>query len=193
MTVQRKRLIASKILTSLVVISMFISVGNSNAIFDILGFILMVTAGVGRIWASAYISGFKSGKVVKDGPYSIMRNPLYFFSFLGFVGAGLTFGSIVLTIMLIGTFMITHIPTILSEEKKLEGLFGDEYRKYIKSVPRFFPNFSKFYNPEEIQFYPKKFTKTLIEATYLIFGYGAVKLILWLHEIGVLPTLWINF
>ncbi len=48
---------------------------------DIIGFVFIVMAGVGRIWSSAYISGFKNGKVVKDGAYSLMRNPLYFFSF----------------------------------------------------------------------------------------------------------------
>ena len=154
---------------------------------------LMVMDRVGRIWAAAYIAGFKSGKVVKDGPYSMMRNPLYFFSFLGFVGAGLAFGSILLALLLIATFMITHWPTILAEEEKLKGIFGEEYMQYFNSVPRFFPDFSKFYNPEEIQFHPRKFTKTLIEATYLIFSYGLIKLIVWLHEVQILPNMFTLF
>jgi len=47
---------------------------------DIIGFTLIVLSGVGRIWSSAYIAGLKSKRVISYGPYSIMRNPLYFFS-----------------------------------------------------------------------------------------------------------------
>ena len=186
---QKKRLIAARVLGALILGLTFISVGNPNIFFDIIGFTFIVMAGVGRIWAAAYISGFKSGKVVKIGPYSMMRNPLYFFSFLGFIGIGLVFGSIILAAMLIAVFMITHWPTILAEEAMLRKLFGKEYDAYFDATPRFFPKFSLFENPEVIEFYPVKFTKTLVEATYLIFSYGAVKLLLWLHTIEILPNL----
>jgi protein-S-isoprenylcysteine O-methyltransferase Ste14 len=186
---QKKRLIGAKILTFFVIVLMFVSNTHTNILMDVIGFLLIVLAGVGRIWSSAYISGFKSGKVVKDGPYSMMRNPLYFFSFLGFIGVGLVFGSLLISFLLVVIFLITHLPTIKYEEKKLEELFGDEYREYFKTTPRFFPNISQFSNPEVIEFYPRKFTKTLVEATYLIFSYGLVKLLVWAHENEVLPNL----
>ena len=189
MNVQKKRLLNSKVLGGLVFILAMVSTGQPNIYFDIIGFIFIVLAGVGRIWAAAYISGFKSGKVIKDGPYSMMRNPLYFFSFLGFAGIGLVFGSIILSFLLIAIFLITHWKTILSEEQKLLGIFGKEYDDYCNNTPRFFPKFSLFQNPKVIEFYPRKFTKTLIEATYLIFSYGFVKLIIWFHAIGILPSL----
>ena len=189
MDVQKRRLFSSKILGGLVFVLAMVSVGHPNILFDIIGFIFIVLAGVGRIWAAAYISGFKSGKVIKDGPYSMMRNPLYFFSFLGFAGIGLVFGSFIISILLIAIFLITHWRTILSEEQKLRGIFGKEYDEYFNSTPRFFPKFSLFQNPEVIEFYPIKFTKTLIEATYLIFSYGFIKLIIWLHEVNILPNL----
>ncbi len=189
MDVQKRRLLSSKILGGLVFVLAMVSVGHPNILFDIIGFIFIVLAGVGRIWAAAYISGFKSGKVIKDGPYSMMRNPLYFFSFLGFAGIGLVFGSFIISILLIAIFLITHWRTILSEEQKLRGIFGKEYDEYFNNTPRFFPKFSLFQNPEVIEFYPIKFTKTLIEATYLIFSYGFIKLIIWLHDVDILPNL----
>ncbi len=189
MDTQQKRLFMSRVLSSLIFLLVIISIGNPNIYFDIVGFVFIVIAGVGRIWAAAYISGFKSGKVINIGPYSIVRNPLYFFSLMGFIGIGLVFGSFILSFLLIAVFMITHLPTILAEEKKLQGLFGKEYEDYFNSTPRLCPKFSQFNNPEVIEFYPRKFTKTLIEATYLIFTYGIVKLIVWLHEIEILPNI----
>jgi len=187
--IQKKRLIGAKILGVLVFILITLSTGEPNIYMDILGFSLLVMAGVGRIWSSAYISGFKSGKVVKDGPYSMMRNPLYFFSFLGFIGVGVVFGSWIISLLLLGVFLITHLPIIRYEEKRLGELFGKEYQEYLDKTPRFFPNFSLFSNPKVIEFYPRKFTKTLIEATYIIFSYGLIKLIIWLHTVDILPNL----
>jgi len=189
MDIQRKRLVGAKILGGLTLILMLISYPKYNTLMDIVGFILIVISGVGRIWASAYISGLKSKKVIDYGPYSITRNPLYFFSLLGFIGAGLVFGSLIITSLLILTFAITHIPIILYEEEKLIELFGDEYREYIKRVPRFFPNISNLKNPKEAIFRPNQFSKSLRDATLIIFSYGVVKLIVWLHLEGILPNI----
>jgi protein-S-isoprenylcysteine O-methyltransferase Ste14 len=189
MDIQRKRLLGAKILGGIIVILMLISNPKPNIVMDILGFILIVLSGMGRTWSLAYIAGLKSKKVISYGPYSITRNPLYFFSFLGFVGAGLVFGSLSITLLLILTFAITHIPIILYEEKKLTGIFGDEFREYIKRVPRFFPKLSLFENPKVAQFHPKQFTKSIIEATYIILSYGVIKFIVWLHEVDILPNI----
>lgn len=186
---QKQRLYIARVLSILIFILTLVSVGKPHIIADIIGFMLIVIGGVGRIWSAAYISGFKSGKVVNIGPYSVVRNPLYFFSLTGFIGVGLVFGSIILTLLLVFVFFVSHWSTIIFEENKLRGLFGKDYEDYYNATPRLLPKFSQFYNPETIEFYPIKFTKTLVEATYLIFSYGAVKLIIWLHEIEFLPNL----
>jgi len=189
MTVQQKRLYASRGLNILVLVLMAISVGNNNLLFEILGLIFIVAGAMGRVWSATYISGFKSGKVVKDGPYSMMRNPLYFFSSLIFIGVGLSFGSFVIMAMLLLVFYITHWPTILAEETKLRGIFGAEYDEYFNSVPRFLPKFSLYHNPEEIPFHPRKFTKTLVEAIFLIFTFIIIKVIVYMHTTGTLPNI----
>jgi protein-S-isoprenylcysteine O-methyltransferase Ste14 len=53
------------------------------------GVILLAIASFGRIWCSLYIGGFKTNSLISGGPYSLCRNPLYFFSFLGGIGIGL--------------------------------------------------------------------------------------------------------
>src|SRR5580704_15985945 len=46
------------------------------------GWLLFLTGGVFRLWATLHIGGRKGRIVVDDGPYSLTRNPLYFGIFL---------------------------------------------------------------------------------------------------------------
>ena len=52
----------------------------------ILGYALIIGAALGRIWCNIYITGRKDKELCTDGPYSLCRNPLYLFSFIGVVG-----------------------------------------------------------------------------------------------------------
>lgn len=54
---------------------------------ELTGYLLLIAAALGRIWAFAYIGGRKNRELCQKGPYALTRNPLYFFSFLGVVGA----------------------------------------------------------------------------------------------------------
>lgn len=103
------------------------------------GLLLLVASAGGRIWAGAYLIGRKNRSLVAEGPFSTTRNPLYFFSFLGFVGAGLSFGSLSLAALFALAFVVVHWPAIKAEERRLQHLFGDPYREYRARVPLFFP------------------------------------------------------
>lgn len=150
------------------------------------GFVLLVMSGIGRIWASAYIAGNKKKRVVQEGPYSICRNPLYFFSFLGFIGAGLAFGSLLIAGLLTLVFFLTHWPAIIREENYLRNSFGQEFKAFQASTPRFFPTFGNFRNPEQVTFNPRKFNKAVLEASLIIFAFG---LIVIAHNQSLLPVL----
>ena len=52
----------------------------------LMGWLFVGVGAMGRIWYSIYISGYKNNKLVMEGPYSLCRNPLYLFSYLGGVG-----------------------------------------------------------------------------------------------------------
>ena len=47
--------------------------------FSVIGFILLIFGCFGRIWASLYIEGNKTKNLITNGPFMMVRNPLYFF------------------------------------------------------------------------------------------------------------------
>lgn len=63
-------------------------------IVEVAGLLLIVLCFVGRLWCILYIGARKNEELVTVGPYSLCRNPLYFFSTVGAVGIGLAFGSL---------------------------------------------------------------------------------------------------
>ena len=95
--------------------------------------------GLLRLWAIVYIGGRKGNEVVSKGPYACCRNPLY----LGSLLVGLSFAfftrsaSVFVAILVLSTLYLSLVVT--SEEKQLEGLFGQAWRDYVAGVPRLFP------------------------------------------------------
>ena len=83
------------------------------------GLILVGVGTLGRVWASMYISGYKDKDLVTEGAYSIVRNPLYVFSFIGVVGVGCATGSLVWIAFLIIGFLIYYPLTMVDEEQRL--------------------------------------------------------------------------
>jgi methanethiol S-methyltransferase len=70
------------------------------------------------------------------GPYKVVRHPLYLFTIIFLIlRPTMDLFYLVFLIFLIAYFYIGSF----YEEKKLVSAFGDQYRKYQKSVPRLFP------------------------------------------------------
>ena len=93
-----------------------------------------------------YARGHKEDKcsngksLVKDGPYAVIRNPMYFGTFL--IGTGVV-------IMLLqpwtffvfsAVFFMIYIPQMRKEEKALLERFGDEYKAYCSVTSAHIPN-----------------------------------------------------
>ncbi len=94
-----------------------------------------------RVWSSGHIR--KNRVLSMDGPYAYTRNPLYLGSFfigLGFALMGNTFG--VMAIYLTA-FPLIYGGVIRSEENDLARVFGAEFVRYVRSVPRFIPRLTR--------------------------------------------------
>jgi protein-S-isoprenylcysteine O-methyltransferase Ste14 len=98
-----------------------------------------------RVWGTAYLGPSTvnslhmiAGKVMADGPYRYLRNPLYVG--LWCMVAGMAFlmpasGALV-AMALITLFMVR---LTLGEEAFLAPQLGEPYQAYLRAVPRFIP------------------------------------------------------
>jgi protein-S-isoprenylcysteine O-methyltransferase Ste14 len=157
------------------------------------GAVLIGFAVVGRLWCSMYISGYKSGTLITEGPYSMCRNPLYFFSFLGAIGAGLATETFLIPICLLLAFAFYYPMVIKAEQKKLAGIHGEAFSDYCKKVPAFFPSFKLFKEPDEYTVKPKIFRKTLFEVLWFVVLLGVLEIKEGLTQAGVLRAIFKMF
>jgi protein-S-isoprenylcysteine O-methyltransferase Ste14 len=78
-------------------------------------------------------------RLVVEGPYRYVRNPMITAVLAVLVGEAALFGSTALLVWA-GGFVLANWAIFLAyEEPSLERRFGDEYREYRRSVPRWIP------------------------------------------------------
>jgi protein-S-isoprenylcysteine O-methyltransferase Ste14 len=78
-------------------------------------------------------------RLVVAGIYRYVRNPMISGVLTVLFGESLVFRSVGLAQWAIAFFVINAIYIPLFEERQLEGRFGDDYRAYKRSVPRWIP------------------------------------------------------
>ncbi len=116
------------------------SISGDN-VLDYLGFLTILLGVFFRMASRGYKKEFskKGHGLVVDGPYQLVRNPMYLGSFL--LGAGfilIVWPWWTLFIFALG-FYARFNKEMIKEEDHLKNLFGGEYQKYCKKVPRLFP------------------------------------------------------
>ncbi len=155
-----------------------INMENYNtSLWNISGMILMVLGSIGRIWASLFIEGHKTKKVITDGPYSLIRHPLYLFSLMILLSLFLAIKSVFIGLYLLTMFILFHIPTVLNEERVLTELHGGDYMQYKNRVSRFIPNifiYKKVEKDTYLDIRLQRVQQVMIEAVLLIILYEAI-------------------
>lgn len=125
------------------------------------GLALIIICIVGRAWCSLYIGGRKKAEIVDRGPYSISRNPLYVFSFMGAFGMGAQTGSITISVLFVLIAVGVFFATVKREERWLLANFGEPYAAYLMRTPRFWPNFKLWHDADRLEIRPVFFLTTL--------------------------------
>ena len=86
------------------------------------------------------ISDKIKGRLVTEGPFSIIRHPTYLAHTIMFSGIFLITGVIPIVIITILDFLVINILVIPLEERELLNRFGEEYKLYKIKVPsKIFP------------------------------------------------------
>lgn len=154
-----------------------------------LGLVIVAVAASGRAWCSFYLSGRKDSVLTIDGPYSLCRNPLYFFSGLGAIGVGLCTEILVYPVLILAIFAIYYPGIIRREEVRLGEIFGEAYIQYRLRTPAFFPSFKSFIEPQRWNANPRLFRRHLTDATMFVFIAALLGLIGKLKSVGIIPQI----
>lgn len=153
------------------------------------GVVFAAIAAMGRMWCSVYIAGYKTEVLVMQGPYSLTRNPLYFFSLIGATGVALATETLLFPVLVLLAFGAYYPFVIKGEESVLIQRHGNAFASYLQSVPRFFPKLSGLTEPDTYTVRPKVIRRHILDALWFIFLLGFLQFVEALHALNILPTL----
>jgi protein-S-isoprenylcysteine O-methyltransferase Ste14 len=163
--------------------------GSAHEFIEIAGISLVFACIIGRMWSILYVGDKKNRELVTTGPYSMTRNPLYFFSILGATGVGLMYGSLLVAIALgFVTYGVLGI-TAAKEADYLRTMFGPAYDAYSRRTPMLWPKTTLYVDAPEVAFSPKALKRTLLDALPFLAVFPLIETVEYLHASGVLPTL----
>lgn len=163
--------------------------GELHEFVEAVGVGLIVAGITGRLWSTLYIGGRKAEVLVRSGPYSVTRNPLYVFSSIAAAGVGAQTGSISIAVLfLLGSWLAFHI-LILKEEAFLSGALGQPYEDYRAEVPRFLPNPFLYRDEKELLIVPRRLYTTLMDGLVFFAAMPLFELLENLQDSGYLPVI----
>ena len=130
-----------------------LSTPGDKLLFDIgkfryLGLVPMIAGVVIYFWCSCSfvfsgqgtpIHSMPPKKLVVTGLYRFVRNPIYIGGFFVLAGEVLLFQSKGIFIYFLIVFGLINIFVPVHEEPRLEKRFGEAYKRYRQSVPRWIP------------------------------------------------------
>ena len=121
-----------------------VPVGVYRSIFFV-GAALAALGALLRTWAAAYLrtevvhdAALHDERLVADGPYRHLRNPLYVGLMLGAVGMAAMASRLGAAVILVGVLLFT-LRLIGREEAALTASGGEGYRAFRAAVPRLLP------------------------------------------------------
>jgi protein-S-isoprenylcysteine O-methyltransferase Ste14 len=129
----------SRQLLGIVLIFVFAATAEPTGLLVAVGAPLAVLGTLVRLYASGFIT--KNSELARNGPYALVRHPLYTGNILVVVGLGIANGHW-WALPLGALFFWFYYPTAIEyEDRKLHGIFGAEWEKWAASVPALVPKF----------------------------------------------------
>ncbi len=169
--------------------SSYPSYSSAHQAIEWVGFGFIVVCILGRTWSSFYIGGRKTVDLVTIGPYSVMRNPLYFFSVIGAAGIGAQAGSITVALGCAGVGFVVFAVVVRHEERLLLRRHRQSYLAYIERVPRFLPNPLLWHDEPTLTIRQYRVFVTFADALLFLLAVPLARACEHLQSTGVLPVL----
>jgi len=192
---QTYRITATRIFGTLIVFLVLFSRTSwklgfaSSVIIDLIAFAFILIATFGRLWALAYISGNKTSKLIMDGPYSMVRNPLYLFSLIGAIGIGLVSDNVIVLTLIVIMFAFYYPFVIRGEEKRLRKIHGKDFEEYRQNTPMFIPKPSLYREEPLYTIDTRLFRRAFFSVMWFPLIFMIMILIERLHGFALLPVL----
>ena len=78
-------------------------------------------------------------KLVRSGPFAVVRHPIYLALLLYLLSFGIAFGHLGQLLIAVPLYCVGAAIRIREEEKLLRAQFGEEHARYVREVPAFIP------------------------------------------------------
>ncbi len=160
----------------------------AHEILQWLGYAATIVCVLGRTWCTAYIGGRKRLDLVRSGPFSVVRNPLYCFSFLGVVGIGLLTGTLTWPFVFGIAFAVYYSVIVRREETFLLARFSEDYQGYMATVPRWIPNFRKWCDVGDATVQPAFVYRSLRDGAWFFIAFPVLEGTERLLAAGLIPS-----
>lgn len=142
-----------------------------------------------RAWAVLYIAGYKTQRLIVEGPFSICRNPIYLSTLMGAFGIALCTATATFPLLVLLLFVPYLMLQIRDEEAKLAGLHAEQFVAYAARTPRLLPNLALYHEPVEYVVRPAAFRRWMLDVLWLVAGLGSVELLELMRRSGLVPVL----
>jgi protein-S-isoprenylcysteine O-methyltransferase Ste14 len=106
--------------------------GSAIAIF------IAATRAMGKNW-SVVARTRADHQLVRNGPFAVVRHPIYLALFLYLLSFAVAFGHFANLIVAVPFYCVGTIVRIREEEKLLRAQFGEDHARYVREVPAFIP------------------------------------------------------
>lgn len=151
--------------TPIPLVIMILFFADASVLSATLGLVAILAGELFRIYSVAFIGkisrtrkGSTGDNLIKSGPFSWVRNPLYVGNFFISVGIAIYSGSLAMIVLTAALFSVQYVFIVAYEEAVLLKKFGQEYEDYRNVVPAWFPrHMPKLHEIE----WPSSYTKAL--------------------------------
>jgi protein-S-isoprenylcysteine O-methyltransferase Ste14 len=104
---------------------------------NILGTALVLLGLTVRMWAAGVL--LKGGGLCTDGPYGLVRHPLYLGSILAALGFAVMMHTIWAWLVVMPVFVALYAWQVSLEERQLRMQYGEAHQAWARQVPLLFP------------------------------------------------------